>query len=485
MTCLHRASPVCVICIKESHRSCDDLDLLSLQEFYRFCEKQIEVDLSNNKYNRANMLNTKQSKNCKGNDATNMSEENQKWEKKNSIEDINTSTNNCKQRRDLNSILDSRIKMTLDLISSTFLKAQKQAVMQNEQLNTLRLEKIDDFKRDYKIKIDTTKKIIEIESSDTNKISRFLGMATFLKNNFDKNFQTQGPKLLQFTSDDLKINIAKIIQSSLIDLTTKPDINLIEAKAKANNPWRGVKGKLSQVIMFAEPLSKVLAEIQISNLHLKNSKNIEFLVMNKDGFDFWSKKLKNSKDFTFSAIPCIAKIDLDFSKGNIVSEYCNGLKQITSIEYSLAGSNKLIKKMNMFFRFSKKENKIGLYTYDNEEIVSDRLCKEQSAGNLVNNTLINKIRTKNIKQTNHSDQTIASEDFNDDWEDTISSCSDSNDESVSNNGNEGLEYSSQQKIKWERWDGQSELYLGIVFHHEFVKLISKFYEFVGDKAGQE
>ena len=493
--------PVCVICVKEYHRSCHDQDLLSLQEFYGFSDKQIKMDLVNNKLNRGSLFNTKssQTKNnvqqwesCKSNAPKILTEQNQNQnipkKKNHKKKNTNTSVNNCKQQRSLDSILDSRIKITLDLIASTFLKAQNEAVMQKHKLNFFRLENIDKFRTDYKINVNTTNKTIEIEASDINKISRFTEMASFLKNGFEKNFQTQRSKLLQFTSDKLESDFTNIIQTALIELTTKPQISLIEIKAQPNSPWRSENGKLSQVIMFLDPLQKVLAEVQISNVYLKNSKNVEFLIMNKDGFNFWSKKLKFNINSTFSTIPCVAKVDLDLSKGGAISEHCQRYKQSISTQNSNAVSRKLLHKINIFFKFSKKQNKIGLYTYDNEELVSDILFKEQSAGSHLNNTLINEINKNNTKQNSHSEQQISYNDYSDESEDIISSCSEDEDPLITNNNNQNVflkQFSSQQKAKWEQWDGQSQLYLAVVFHHQSVKFVSRFYQFEADKPLQQ
>ena len=369
--CAYNNQSICVLCVKKNHRKCSDQDLLTLGEFVLFSVQKLQIEFKEQKLRE----DFPQSKSF-------IEFKEQKPIKRKSGSKKDKQTQN--KERSLEEILDSRIKSSVKTLWKSFLKTEKEAITESHHLSDLRLERIDQLKKAFKINLDLENKILEVEPRNSNKIAKFSAVSKFLKHRFIRKFMGIRDELLEFRlrpiGCDLIPNflISSLLASKNIE-ADKLNPKAILVQAKVNQPWRNLNGDLKQLGMISLPVNKCLIQIEIRNLNF-NSSNLEILLFNEKGFNYWSKKLKFADAQNFKDVPCIAKLELKISPGSKFGEVCEKSQQEKSLEMAINGCKRIVKKVGLFLQVDKSARQFSLKAMDTSTLISKVFGNEVAGG---------------------------------------------------------------------------------------------------------
>ena len=378
-------------------------------------------------------------------------------------------------------------------MSSNFLQNLGQAETEFAQIQNMQLSNLDFLKRHCNINLNLATKQIQVNPKKTSQIVKFLALSKYLKRGILSKFTLQRRSLLTFQRRIGASPLDKIISSSRLSLLKKPDHHGLCLKAKPMTSWEHQDGQVCQMAVLNQGLDHMLLEMEIRNLHL-DSPNLEILLLNKTGLDFWAKRLKFNNEEDFTDTPALGRIRLDLRSDSKLQAYLQGARRNSKMEYLMNRSQSVVERAKFLLRFER--NALCLLGIDGETISSISLNKDNSKSaadsKIISGTQANhqngslgkhngpdtEIQGSGVKTDKNQGYKAGWED-SEDWEDVSSSSNDmSLEEGDGDSQMQGKErFTSKQRKEWTQYQEGSPVFLGMVLKHPFISVSAKFHTF--------
>lgn len=436
--CTNPKKYLCVLCIKCSHSSCPDDEILSIGQFI-FGAVQSFQNITKNKLK---------------NDSKNEDFLFFKAQKQYNATKVN------EEKKNFESLIDDKINFFIKKLRNNFLEIREDALKEKEIIQKIKLENIDDFRKFCNLSFDLKEKKLHVSVKNSNKISKFIAVSNFLKNDFTPKFYKTKNELLQFNLKQ-KTQQLSFISTSLLQTNTKIS-KFTEFYNDKLKSWYNENGLIHQINLISIPLKKCSFIFEIENLNFK-SNNMDILILNEKGYDFWSKKLKFNEKYNFQTLPCLGKFPFNLEQLSNFKYYCEDFPFKKSLEMSVKGCQKVLEKICVVVQLDLSDKSLLILKPNGdviEKIKIESSLPEQNKSDLIS--------IKLDADENNEDDEIGQ--LDNDWEDISDSLTNSSfSKSTESEELEDELYTTKQAREWTQYNEKEPIYLGFHWHNEYLK----------------
>ena len=260
------------------------------------------------------------------------------------------------------------------------------------------------------------------------------------------------------------------INSKYLRCTPIPADHRLNIQSKKNSVWKNAKGRFNQMVILTKPIKSLLLEVQLKYLNFA-SRNVEIVLLNDLGFDFWMKRIKNSNEEDFTDIPSITKLDFGLRNSNAIQKFCKEHFSVQSLEKSIQGCQRVIKECTLMCNIDRDQEQMVLLK-PNTEVLDQRDLTPKNEIKKIGiafNFGGDSVKTQSI-QDEEGDY-ISEKD--DEWED-ISEESTDNEETYE-------KISPSERPQMMRTSSSDSYYLGFILLNEHVEISIRFHQFQWEK----